>query len=86
MKAGLAVQTVICTCMGADLAVQKVLCTGFLHVHTYPSQPRPTHDLLDYPFRLPLFRAVPGEARSTFKDPAQGLHILGFVVGQRFFT
>ena len=24
-------------------------------------------------------RAVPGEARSTFKDPAQGLHILGFV-------
>ena len=33
-----------------------------------------------------LFRAVPGEARSTFKAPAQMLHILRFVVGQRLFT
>ena len=32
------------------------------------------------------FRAVPVEAWSTFKDPTQGLHILGFAVGQRLFT
>ena len=31
-------------------------------------------------------RMVPVEAWSTFKDPTQGLRILGFAVGQRLFT
>ena len=31
-------------------------------------------------------RMVPVEAWSTFKDPTQGLHILGYAVGQRLFT